>query len=56
MGEGIKRGMANQKIAMGMVKTKRMHLGMPHKVKNTGELKAMLAKAAELEAKKHGAK
>ncbi|MBF0325218.1 MAG: 4Fe-4S dicluster domain-containing protein [Alphaproteobacteria bacterium] len=56
VGEGIKRGMANQKIAMGMVKTKRMHLGMPHKVKNTGELHAILAKAAEMEAKKHGAK
>lgn len=33
IGDGIKKGMANQKIAMAMVKTKRMHLTMPHKVK-----------------------
>lgn len=51
IGDGIKKGMANQKIAMAMVKTKRMHLGMPHKIKNTGELKAILAKAAEIEAR-----
>lgn len=52
-GEGFKRAKSNQKIAMGMVKTKRMHLGMPHKVKKGGDLKAILAKAAEIEARKH---
>ncbi|MBI5165286.1 MAG: 4Fe-4S dicluster domain-containing protein [Magnetospirillum sp.] len=54
LGGFIKRGMANQKIAMGMVKTKRMHIGMPHKVKGTGELAKILAKAAEIEARNHG--
>jgi quinone-modifying oxidoreductase subunit QmoC len=49
LGEGMKRGMANQKIALGMIKTKRMHLGMPHKVKDTSGLKAILAKAKEIE-------
>ena len=52
-GEGLKKAMANQKIAMAMVKTKRMHLGMPHKVKNTSQLKAILAKAAEIDAQGH---
>ena len=54
LGEGIKRGRANQKIALGMVKAKRMHLGMPHKVKNVGELRAIVAKAAEIEARHLG--
>ncbi|MBW7850824.1 MAG: 4Fe-4S dicluster domain-containing protein [Rhodospirillales bacterium] len=49
IGDGIKKGMANQKIAMAMVKTKRMHLTMPHKVKGTKELQAILAKAHEIE-------
>jgi len=53
LGEGIKKGMANQAIALAMVKTKRMHLGMPHKVKGVGELKAIVAKAAEIQAR-HG--
>jgi quinone-modifying oxidoreductase subunit QmoC len=48
---GIKKSMANMAIAQGMVKTKRMHLGMPHKCKNTGELQKILAKAAEIEAR-----
>lgn len=52
-GEFVKRGQANQKIALGMIKTKRMHLGMPHKIKKAGELKAILAKAQEIEAKGH---
>ena len=51
IGDGIKKGMANQKIALNMVKTKRMHLGMPHKVKHTGELAKILAKAAEIQAR-----
>lgn len=49
LGEGIKRGRANQKIAMGMIKTKRMHLGMPHKIKRTSELQAIIAKAKEIQ-------
>lgn len=52
-GEFIKKGMANQKIALGMIKAKRMHLGMPHKIKQTGELQAILAKAQEIDAKNH---
>jgi quinone-modifying oxidoreductase subunit QmoC len=51
LAEGYKKGMANLPIALGLVKTKRMHLGMPHKVKGTGELKKILAKAAEIEAR-----
>jgi quinone-modifying oxidoreductase subunit QmoC len=50
IGEGIKKGMDNQKIAMSMIKHKRMHLGMPKKIKGTGELKAILKKAQEIEA------
>ena len=51
MSEGYKRGMANMKIALGMVRTKRMNIGMPHKVKETSELHKILAKAAEIEAR-----
>jgi quinone-modifying oxidoreductase subunit QmoC len=51
IGEGIKKGLANMPIAQAMIKTKRMHLGMPHKVKNTGELQKILAKAAEIQAR-----
>jgi len=51
LGEFIKRGQANQKIALGMIKTKRMHLGLPHKIKGTGDLKKILAKAREVEAR-----
>ncbi len=53
-GEGIKRGLANLKIALGMVKTGRMHIGMPHKVKDAKGLKAILAKAAEIEERGSG--
>ncbi len=49
--EGIKRGLANLKIALGMVKAGRMHLGMPYKIKDTKGLHAILAKAAEIEAR-----
>lgn len=54
IGEFIKKGRANQKIAMGMVKTKRMHLGLPHKIKKVGELRKILAKAREIEARELG--
>ena len=53
LGQGYKKGMANLPIALGLIKGKRMHLGMPHKCKNTGELQKILAKAAEIEARKH---
>jgi quinone-modifying oxidoreductase subunit QmoC len=51
IGEGYKRGMANMKIALGMVRAKRMHIGMPYKCKDTSELHKILAKAAEIEAR-----
>ena len=42
---------ANMKIALGMVKTRRMHIGASHKVKDTHGLQAILAKAAEIDAR-----
>jgi len=50
LGDGVRKGLANQKIALGMIKARRMHLGMPHRIKRTGQLQAILAKAAEIEA------
>ena len=47
----FKKGLGNLKIAMGMVKTKRMHVGMPYKIKDTKGLQAILAKAAEIDAR-----
>lgn len=47
----FKKGLGNLKIAIGMVKTKRMHIGMPYKVKDTKGLQAILAKAAEIDAR-----
>ena len=49
--EGAKRGLDNLKIAIGMVRKGRMHLGMPHKVKGQKGLRAILEKAAEIEAR-----
>jgi len=49
--EGAKRGLDNLKIALGMIKKGRMHLGMPHKVKGQKGLRAILEKAAEIEAR-----
>jgi quinone-modifying oxidoreductase subunit QmoC len=48
---GVKRGLANLKIALGMVKAKRMHLGGSHKIKDIKGLRAILAKAAEIDAR-----
>ncbi|MFA6021261.1 MAG: 4Fe-4S dicluster domain-containing protein [Rhodospirillales bacterium] len=53
IGEGIKRGLGNQAIALNMIKTKRMHLGMPHAIKAKDELQKILAKAAEIQ-ERHG--
>jgi quinone-modifying oxidoreductase subunit QmoC len=47
--DGTRKGMANMKIAMAMIKAKRMHLGAPHKIKKRGELKEILAKAKEIQ-------
>ncbi|MHA1154103.1 MAG: 4Fe-4S dicluster domain-containing protein [Alphaproteobacteria bacterium] len=49
--EGIKKGIENLKIAFGLVKTGRMHIGVPHKIKDRKGLQAILAKAAEIEAR-----
>lgn len=47
----FRKSLANLKIAMGMVKTRRMHLGAPHKIKDRKGLQAILAKAAEIDAR-----
>ena len=47
----VKRSLANLKIALGMVRTKRMHIGAPHKIKDVKGLRAILAKAAEIDAR-----
>ncbi len=48
---GMKKGLENSKIALGMIKAKRMHLGASHKIKDRKGLQAILAKAAEIEAR-----
>jgi len=50
--EGIRRGLENLKIAWGMIKTGRMHIGMPHTIKDKKGLQAILEKAAEIESRK----
>jgi len=51
----IKKGLANMDVAMGLIKTKRMPIfSMPDKIKNTSELKTILDKAMEIQAR-HGA-
>ncbi len=51
LAEGIKRALDNLKVAIGMVKAGRMHIGLPHTIKNKSQLKAIVAKAKELEQK-----
>ena len=51
LGDFFRKSLANLKIAMGMVKTGRMHLGAPHKIKDRKGLQAILAKAAEIDAR-----
>jgi len=53
-GEFIKRGLANLKIALGMIKTGRMHLTAPHKIKDRKGLQSILDKAAEIEKRDGG--
>jgi quinone-modifying oxidoreductase subunit QmoC len=52
--EGIKKGLANLPIALAMIRTKRMHLTGSHKIKDRKGLKAILAKAAEIESRATG--
>ncbi len=52
--DGIKKALENFKIALGMIKTGRMHLGAPHSIKDKKGLKAILAKAAEIEERESG--
>ncbi len=48
---GIKKSLENLKIAIGMVMKGRMHLGLPHAVSDKKGLRAILEKAAEIEAR-----
>jgi quinone-modifying oxidoreductase subunit QmoC len=52
--EGVRRGLQNLPIALRMVKSRRMHLGAPHRVKGAADLRAVLAKAEEIEARDAG--
>ena len=52
--EGFKMALGNIKIALSLTKRKRMHLGLPHGIKGTGELRAILAKAGEIESRDGG--
>ncbi len=47
--EGVRKGLANLKIALGLLRTGRMHLGAPKKIKDTEGFKAILRKAKEIE-------
>ena len=49
--EGISRALANLPIAQSMVKAGRMGIGLPHRTKGAGALRAILAKATEVEAR-----
>jgi quinone-modifying oxidoreductase subunit QmoC len=51
LSEGVKRGLANLPIALGMIRTKRMGLGMPHRIKDTKGLQAILDEAKRIEQK-----
>lgn len=48
-GEFWKKSMDNLKIALGFIKKGRMHIGLPHRIKDRKGLKAILAKAHEIE-------
>ena len=47
--EGIERLRQNTPIALGMVKAKRMHLGLPRRTRRTADLRAVLAAAHSIE-------
>jgi len=50
---GIKKGLANLKIALSLIKTGRLHIGLPKKVKDRKGLQAILEKAQEIEARQN---
>jgi heterodisulfide reductase subunit C2 len=52
---GMRMGMENMKIALGLIRTRRMHIGPPKRIKDRKGLKAILAKAAEIEHRGDGA-
>jgi len=49
--DGVKKGLDNTKIALGMLCKGRMHFGRPNKIKDTGGFKAIMRKAKEIEAR-----
>jgi quinone-modifying oxidoreductase subunit QmoC len=51
--QGIRKGLENLPIALRMVKAKRMHIGLPRRAKGVDELRAIIAKAKEIEAREH---
>lgn len=53
--EGIRRALENLPIARRMVNAHRMHLGIPHRAKGAPVLRAILKKAAEIEARERAA-
>jgi quinone-modifying oxidoreductase, subunit QmoC len=52
--EGMRRALENLPIARRMVKAKRMHLGLPHRAKGAGSLRAIVAKAKAIEIRERG--
>ena len=54
LAEGVRKGLENSKIALGMLRTGRMHFGKPKKIKDTKGLKAIMRKAKEIEARERG--
>ncbi len=50
--EGFRRMLDNLGIALGLIKKKRMHIGMPYRVKGNKGLQAILKRAAELDNEK----
>ncbi len=47
--EGMRRAIDNLRIAIGMIRAGRMHIGLPHRIKDRRGLHLILAKARELE-------
>lgn len=54
-GAGFKKLLSFAGIALAFVKVGRLHIGLPHGIKKKGELKSIMAKAAEIEARHGGA-
>jgi quinone-modifying oxidoreductase subunit QmoC len=53
--DGIRRALGNVKIALGFIRTGRMHVGLPHHIKDRKGLAAILDKAAEIEQRERDA-